>query len=493
MFSPLTLLRTTSSVDSLRLAHEFPITIPALYCLMGSCWSSSKVIVAGLPRASQLLYQPDCSLKVVRRNSISGEVLGAEKLKFKLKRPILEESHIVTVDGHEYWASYCVLPGQDPHDIYPKECQDLCFVVSDAQYVLLGLYDGHGMHGQEVVNFCSDTTKRYFRTRKTEMQNDPQRFLTEVTEKCDTDVKKPSSNIDVNQSGTTEVLVLIAKNKLTCASVGDSRAILASVNSNTDSPAPYANTDGEERKVLKSIKTTRQSIVNIPLYPIQLTKDQKPEDPEERERISKSGGTVSRITDPHGNKIGPYRVWKRNEGFPGLAMSRSIGDKTGSEVGIIATPVTTEYNLKPGQDLFIVAASDGVWDVMDNEDVINFVECYRGSCRKGELLDSLSITPTSCSIARLLCEEARVRWFSIVEDEDVMIDDISCVVIELEAPKNLHTYSVRHSKQQDSGTNPPFSIDSEEEMHYSVVNQRDPKRSSFIEGVSISPESKKRK
>ena len=31
----------------------------------------------------------------------------------------------------------------------------------------------------------------------------------------------------------------------------------------------------------------------------------------------------------------------------------------------------------------------------------------------------------------MLCEEARHRWFTIVEEEDVLIDDISCVVIEL--------------------------------------------------------------
>jgi hypothetical protein len=37
-------------------------------------------------------------------------------------------------------------------------------------------------------------------------------------------------------------------------------------------------------------------------------------------------------------------------------------------------------------------------------------------------------------IAHLLCEEARVRWKEIVEEEDVIIDDISVVVVELAAP-----------------------------------------------------------
>lgn len=294
---------------------------------------------------------------------------------------------------------------------------------------------------------------------------------------CDFEIKKPTSNVDVNQSGATEVLVLFIPGKLCCASVGDSRAILAATRSAV-SPAPFANTDGEERKALKTVKSTRQSILSIPLFPIQLTKDQKPEDREESERINKAGGTVSRITDPLGNKVGPYRVWKKNEGYPGLAMSRSIGDRRGSEVGIISTPVTTEYVLKPGEDLFVVAASDGIWDVMDNEDVINFVERYRGSAKKGELGDPQKISPVTSSIARLLCEEARVRWYSIVEDEDVMIDDISCVIIELET-HNANSYSISGQKASQE-VHPAIAVESED-LRFSVSRRGDPKRSSFIE------------
>lgn len=136
---------------------------------MGSCWSNTKIIVPGLPPAGQLSYQPDCNLRIVKRDSVSGNATGYEKVKITLKRPILDKSHIVTLDGRDFWTSYCVLPGQDPHSVYPKECQDLCFVESDSHHVLLGLYDGHGLHGQEVVNFCADDAKQRFKTMKTEM------------------------------------------------------------------------------------------------------------------------------------------------------------------------------------------------------------------------------------------------------------------------------------------------------------------------------------
>jgi len=36
--------------------------------------------------------------------------------------------------------------------------------------------------------------------------------------------------------------------------------------------------------------------------------------------------------------FGPYRVWLKTENFPGLAMSRSIGDFVAASVGVISEP-----------------------------------------------------------------------------------------------------------------------------------------------------------
>ncbi len=35
---------------------------------------------------------------------------------------------------------------------------------------------------------------------------------------------------------------------------------------------------------------------------------------------------------------GPYRVWLKHENYPGLAMSRSIGDFVAEGVGVIPLP-----------------------------------------------------------------------------------------------------------------------------------------------------------
>ena len=70
--------------------------------------------------------------------------------------------------------------------------------------------------------------------------------------------------------------------------------------------------------------------------------------------------------------MGPLRVWHLNENIPGLAMSRSFGDGAAAEVGVIADPEILEMNLTEA-DKFIVIASDGVWEFLTNEEVVNIV------------------------------------------------------------------------------------------------------------------------
>ena len=44
--------------------------------------------------------------------------------------------------------------------------------------------------------------------------------------------------------------------------------------------------------------------------------------------------------DMNGEPIGPHRVWLKHENFPGLAMSRSMGDMVAGQVGVIHEPGT---------------------------------------------------------------------------------------------------------------------------------------------------------
>lgn len=138
------------------------------------------------------------------------------------------------------------------------------------------------------------------------------------------------------------------------------------------------------------------------------------------------------MIDEDGNKIGPFRVWNAEGNYPGLTMSRSIGDKDAKEIGIIATPIITELEIDKRNDLFVVIASDGIWHCMENLDVINFVEFYRPlTCRQIVKHRDENVNVSNSCIAQILCEEARARWLMVVEEEDVEIDDIGCIVIEI--------------------------------------------------------------
>jgi serine/threonine protein phosphatase PrpC len=114
-------------------------------------------------------------------------------------------------------------------------------------------------------------------------------------------------------------------------------------------------------------------------------------------------------------------------------MSRSIGDSVAKQVGVIATPDIRKLSYRPGCHQFLILATDGVTDAMHPLTIANFVQKYRSRCLTNvNKLPTTSIVSTSNStIAQLLCEEARMNWFDIVRTEDVMIDDISALIIEI--------------------------------------------------------------
>ena len=57
-------------------------------------------------------------------------------------------------------------------------------------------------------------------------------------------------------------------------------------------------------------------------------------------------------------------------------MSRSLGDSKGKEIGIIADPIVKSYPLIETEG-FIVLASDGIWDMLSNEEVVEVVDKAR--------------------------------------------------------------------------------------------------------------------
>ena len=74
------------------------------------------------------------------------------------------------------------------------------------------------------------------------------------------------------------------------------------------------------------------------------------------------------------------RIYVRARMYPGLSISRSIGDVLAHEIGVISTPEVLEHEITNG--LFIVMASSGIWDYISTEEVVELINGYRegGSC-----------------------------------------------------------------------------------------------------------------
>ena len=227
----------------------------------------------------------------------------------------------------------------------------------------------------------------------------------------------------------TGVFVLYTNCTLFIANIGKNRAVLAS---RKKYPLRVSRIiDDNEVANINKFHNRRKSSLLKHIFCFQLTQDHAPEDPSELLRIKSSGGKVRRMIDDSGNKIGPHRVWIGNQKTPGLVVSRSFGDQVAKGIGIIAEPSCTAHQIDREMDLFLVIASDGVWNVMDNEDVINFVESVRFLCSKSVLKDrGDNVNLFNSCAAQLICEEARYRWLTFVEEDDIPIDDISCVIVE---------------------------------------------------------------
>jgi hypothetical protein len=235
-----------------------------------------------------------------------------------------------------------------------------------------------------------------------------------------------------------------------------------------------------------SFNSYTRAIDDIPtIFEIPLSTDQKPNHEGEMERILEAGGKVARIMDETGKRVGPYRVWNAMGYMPGLAMSRSIGDTVAHSVGVIAVPIVETFAFDP-HDKFIVIASDGLWDVMENKDAVNLAEHFRAKCTRdtSEKLLSAHVKPADVNIANLLALEARYRWFDVVQEEDVMIDDISVIVIEIEGLPATST--PQPDPAQRMSISKASMLNVQEVQHAFMSSGSNPKRSDPVRGSHAS-------
>ncbi|MDP1719148.1 MAG: PP2C family protein-serine/threonine phosphatase, partial [bacterium] len=174
--------------------------------------------------------------------------------------------------------------------------------------------------------------------------------------------------------GTTAVVAFFEGEKLLVANVGDARAVLV-------------ENDSFER----------------------LSKDHKPNDPEEMDRIKKAGGEVTRMKVyklkgkihriDFDNRAEQQKLAKQEAEYVGsepfringeIAMSRALGDQRYKDGLVIADPDIKTVEVSPG-DKKLILACDGVWDVITDEEAAGLVRGESDPQKAAEILKNKAI------------------------------------------------------------------------------------------------------
>ena len=293
----------------------------------------------------------------------------------------------------------------------------------------LSVYDGHGRHGDRCAQFAAkklpEISSKLIQLEKVRAWRTTNEVKAESKRDLNAAIPSPgdiskvllnkdqihkaclkahihcnaclhkTQAIDDTLSGTTSISVYFhgPRSRITVCNVGDSRAILGQAKSqeNASKPNAYASTMTEESPV-KSILTHPHN--SLRAYP--LSRDQTPYRKDERIRVKKCGARILSLDQIEGyepvppdqnpadedddndldlgeeiDEYGdPPRVWSHNGEYPGTAFTRSIGDSIAEDLGVFAEPEIITRELSP-QDKIVVLASDGVFEFLTNQSVID--------------------------------------------------------------------------------------------------------------------------
>jgi len=308
---------------------------------------------------------------------------------------VLRTSGTVWGEGSETFAAVCSRRGE-------KGTNQDCSIVWEGfgcqeDTIFCGIFDGHGPWGHYVAKAVRDSLPPSLLCHWQEALTlasliDGEKKLSD----CRFDLSKQSyvaacaavddelrrsRRLDAVYSGSTALSIVKQGGLMVIANVGDSRAVLGT-----------RSDDGA-------------------LAAVQLTVDFKPNLPQEKERIRRCNGQVYCLAD----EPGVYRVWQPSRDSPGLAMSRAFGDYSVKDYGVISAPEVTQRKIS-SRDHFVILATDGVWDVLSNEEAVQIV----------------AGTPDRGKAAKRLVECAVRAWRR--RRRGIAVDDCSAICLFFHSP-----------------------------------------------------------
>ena len=206
---------------------------------------------------------------------------------------------------------------EDKNLKYRQSMEDIGVMLPDfipeKKYSLFGIFDGHG--GNDVVKYIKNRLPEIIKANITKNDNydSIENNLTSSFHKIDEELKF----YDSEHTGSTATILLFQDNIVYCANVGDSTAFIV-----------YDN-------FIKKISI-----------------DHKCTDPKEEERILLSGGKIT-----------------KNRVMGQLVLSRCLGDLYCKKYGVSNIPDISVNKLE-GNVKYVVVASDGVWDVVKENELL---------------------------------------------------------------------------------------------------------------------------
>lgn len=277
------------------------------------------------------LFSKQKTLNVFNNYRIRENLLHRIPLKYKTK---IKDYYCISIPGTDIFGK-------------TKTNQDSFLSILNIynlnNYSVFAIFDGHGTNG----HFVSKYAKNYFQNIFNNIHNSHEVNESSIyKELIDEKIMKERFKLiddflleepySIQYSGSTCIIIIHIGDKIICYNIGDSRA----------------------------------AFINNEFKCIQISKDHKPEIPEEKMRIEECGGNVKR------NSFGIYRVWDKNGIYPGLAMSRSIGDYVAKSLGIICEPDFYEINIINNNILAVILSSDGLWDILNKNQIEKIVKEY---------------------------------------------------------------------------------------------------------------------
>lgn len=248
-------------------------------------------------------------------------------------------------------------------------------------YSMACCLDGHGPFGH-LVSYRAVQTIPYYFINSSHFPDSIQEAFEEAFERSQKEILALSlqEHWDVQASGSTAVAAVWKGNKVWTANVGDSRCVIGN-------------------------ETNRKMVFE--------TADHKPNEKVEKERIEAAGGEVRSQTYPDGWTV--HRIFVKGQDYPGLCMTRTIGDESVKAHGVIPTPEVVESTVELNDLPFLILASDGVWEFLDSDFVIKAVAKKIQSDGPERTIQKLQ-------------REARKRWR---QEEGDYCDDITSILIQL--------------------------------------------------------------